>query len=99
MAKPKIIWSNRAKIKRYEILRYFITRNKNTTYSKKLNTKINSELRLLIKNPQLGLKTDIPEIRGLVIGNYILFYEAINDDIYIHYIWDSRQNPDDLIIK
>ena len=99
MAKPKIIWSNRAKIKRYEILRYFIKRNKNTTYSKKLNTKINSELRLLIKNPQLGLKTDIPEIRGLVIGNYILFYEAINDDIYIHYIWDYRQNPDDLIIK
>jgi addiction module RelE/StbE family toxin len=99
MAKRKIIWSKRAKIKRYDILQYYIDRNKGTAYSKKLNLLINKELRLLLKYPELGIKTDIEGVRGLIIENFILFYEIDKDVIIVHYIWDSRQNPNELKIK
>jgi len=67
MAKRKIIWSNRAKIKRYEILKFYIDRNKSHTYSIKLNRRINKELRLLIKYPDLGITTDTMKIVRLAI--------------------------------
>lgn len=99
MAKRKIIWSNRAKNKRYEILKYYIDRNKSSTYSKKLNLRINKDLRLLIKYPDLGIKTDMEGVRGLIIEHFILFYEFNESLILVHYIWDTRQNTDELNIK
>jgi plasmid stabilization system protein ParE len=99
MAKRKIIWSKRARIKRYEILKFYNDRNKSNTYSIKLNRRINKELQLLIKYPNIGIKTDIKGVRGLIIENFILFHELDKNIIIVHYIWDSRQNPEDLIIK
>ncbi|NJO89348.1 MAG: type II toxin-antitoxin system RelE/ParE family toxin [Chloroflexia bacterium] len=99
MAKHTIVWSHRAKIKLYEILEYFVERNKSKTYSEKLYRKFNKELRLLKKQPDLGIKTDIENVRGLIIGDYIIFYEETDDLIIVHTIWDSRQDPDNLKIK
>ena len=99
MASRKIIWSHRAKIKRYEILEFYIDRNKSKTYSVKLNKQFNRGLRLLSKYPNMGLKTDLERIRGLIIDNFILFYEVDKNGIIVHYIWDSRQDPSGLNIK
>jgi plasmid stabilization system protein ParE len=99
MVKRKIVWSHRARIKLYEILKYFSERNKNNRYSAKLYQKFNKELRLLTKQPDLGIKTEIESVRGLIIGDYIIFYEETEDMIVVHTLWDSRQNPDDLRIK
>jgi plasmid stabilization system protein ParE len=99
MAKRKIVWSNRAKKRLYEILDFCIIRNKSRTYSNKLQRLINKEVRLLIKQPDLGLKTTEDTTRGLIIGDYIVYYEVSEDKIIIHTIWDSRQNPDNKIIK
>ena len=96
MARRKIIWSHRAKIKRLEILEFFIERNKSKTYSKKLNSKINKSVKLLVKYPEMGINTDIENIRGLIIDHIVLFYEFDSPNLIIQYIWDSRQNPDDL---
>ena len=74
MVKRKIIWSNKAKVKRCEILKFYIDRNKSNAYSIKLNRRINKELRLLKKYPNLEIKTDIKGVRGLIIENFILFY-------------------------
>ena len=98
MARRKIIWSHRAKIKRLEILEFFIERNKSKTYSKKLNSKINKSVKLLVKYPEMGINTDIENIRGLIIDHIVLFYEFDSRNLIIQYIWDSRQNPDDLKI-
>jgi len=38
-------------------------------------------------------------IRGLIIKNYVFYYEVNQNNIIIHTIWDSRQNPEDLEIK
>lgn len=99
MARRKIIWSHRAKIRRYSILEYYIEQNKNNSFARKLNEQLNRSTRLISKYPNIGIKTDIDGVRGLIINNFILFYEVDKDSIIIHHIWDSRQNPDELQIK
>jgi len=75
MAKRKLIWSQNAKIKLFEILDYFNDRNKSNIYSKKLYRKISKGVSILIKQFESGIKSDFESIRGLIIDNYILFYE------------------------
>jgi plasmid stabilization system protein ParE len=99
MAKRKIVWSNRAKIRLYAILDFYVVRNKSKVYSNKLQKLISKEVNLLLKQPDLGLKTSEDTTRGLIIGNYIVYYEITDEKIILHTIWDSRQNPDDKIIK
>jgi len=99
MVKLKIIWSHRANIKLYKILEFYIERNKSKTYSVKLYNKFNKELKLLHKHPEIGIKTELDAVRGLIVGDYILYYEIDNENIMVHTVWDCRQNPEDLIIK
>jgi plasmid stabilization system protein ParE len=99
MAKRKIVWSHRARIKLFMILEFYSERNKSNTYSKKLYTKFNKELSLLLKQPEIGIKTELEAVRGLIVEEFILFYEVTTEMIIIHTLWDSRQNPSDLRIK
>ncbi len=99
MAKLKIIWSHRAEIKLFKILEFYSKRNKSRSYSIKLYQRLNKDLKILLKQPEIGLKTDFESIRGLIIDDFIVFYELVNEVIVIHTIWDCRQNPDNLIIK
>jgi len=99
MVKRKIVWSHRANIKLFAILEFYAERNKSTTYSKKLYKKFTKELSLLIKQPEIGIKTDIDSVRGLIVDDFILFYEVTPELILVHTLWDCRQNPDDLRIK
>lgn len=99
MAKRKIIWSHRAEIKLFKILEFYTERNKSRTYSAKLYQRLNKELKILLKQPDLGLNTEIESVRGLIVDDFILFYECDNEKIIVHSIWDSRQNPDYLRIK
>ena len=45
-----------------------------------------------------SVKTNFENVRGLVVGDYILFYEIEPKQINIITVWDSRQNPEDLKI-
>lgn len=99
MAKRKIIWSHRANIKVFEILDFYSTRNKSKTYPAKLYKRFNKELSILDKHPELGIRTEFESVRGLIVEDFILFYEITSENIYIHSIWDCRQNPMDFRIK
>jgi plasmid stabilization system protein ParE len=99
MVKSQLVWSPRARIKLYDILKFYTDRNKSKKYSERLYRTINKELRLLVKHPDLGIKTEIDSVRGLIIGDYIVYYEATEGRIIIHTLWDSRQNQDELTIK
>ena len=99
MAKRKIIWSHKAKIKLSEILEFYYQRNNSKTYSQKIYREIQKSLRLLIKQPRLGIKTDDISVRALILGEFIIFYEFTKTEIKVHTIWDCRQNPNDLKIK
>jgi plasmid stabilization system protein ParE len=59
MAKRKIVWSNRAKIKLFEMLEFYTNRNKSTAYSKKLYKKFSRELEILKQQPEIGIKLSL----------------------------------------
>ena len=99
MARRKIIWSHKAKIKHLEILEFYYRRNQSKTYSQKIYNEIKKSVRLLKNQPKLGLKTDDPTVRALIVGDFIVFYEFTNSEIIVHTLWDSNQNPDNLKIK
>lgn len=99
MEKRKIIWSQRATIKLFEILDFYANRNKSKSYSTRIYKRFNKELKLLHKQPDLGKITDLESVRGLIIEEFILFYEITEDRIIVHTVWDCRQNPEDLKIK
>jgi plasmid stabilization system protein ParE len=99
MARRKIIWSHKAKIKHLEILEFYYRRNQSKAYSQKIYREIKKSVALLKKQPRLGIKTDDGSVRALIVGDFIVFYEFTKTEIIIHTIWDSNQNPDDLRIK
>lgn len=99
MAKRKVVWSNRARIKLFEILEFYTERNKSKTYPAQLYQRLNKELKILHKQPDIGLNSEIESVRGLIIDYYIPFYEYDYERIVVHSIWDCRQNPEDLSIK
>lgn len=99
MAKRKIVWSQKAQIKLFQILDFYTARNKSKSYSKKLYKRLIKESTLLIDHPDIGKLTDDETIRGLIVDAFILYYETTPDQIIIHTIWDSRQDPIDLKIK
>jgi hypothetical protein len=80
-------------------MEFYTRRNGSKTYSLKLFQRINKELKFLIKQPELGIKSEIEFVRGLIIEDYILFYEFDNEKIIVHTLWDCKQNPEDLRIK
>ncbi len=99
MVKRNVVWSAKARIKLLEILEYYNKRNKSSAYSKKIHKKFTKELALLKKHPGIGIKTDDDDIRGLIVEDFILFYETRSKMIIVHTVWDCRQNPESLIIK
>ena len=96
MVKRKIKWSHRAKLDLLEILDFYYKRNGTKTYSKKLNTKLRASIRLLEKQINLGVQTDILNIMNLIEGDYNIFYEISATTIEIIAIWDNRQNPENI---
>jgi len=98
MAKREIIWTKVSEIQLQEILEFFTKRNKSGLYSKKLYKEFKTEIKIAAKNPEFGIKTKLDQIRGLIIEDYIIFYEILEDRIMILKVWDCRQNPDKLNI-
>jgi len=66
MGKRKIIWSNKANRELFEIMEFYAQRNKSKTYSVKLYQRFKKELTLLIKQPEIGIKTEIESVQIIV---------------------------------
>lgn len=98
MAKRIIIWTKNSEIQLQNILEYYKTRNQSPIYSRKLYKKIKRELKGVSINPEIGTKTKLKNIRGLIIDDYIVFYEILENQILILKVWDCRQNPESLNI-
>lgn len=100
MAK-QIIWSKFAQQDRYNILDYWIKRNKSISYSKKLNRIFIDTTDLISKHPKIGKQTELAGIRYKIVRDYLFTYRETSDYIEILTIWDSRQDPEkfDRIIK
>jgi plasmid stabilization system protein ParE len=89
----RIVWTASAKLQLKAIFEYFNFRNKSKLYSLKLNTLIQSELKILLQQPNIGKKTNSINVRGLLIENYYIFNELNETHIIILSVWDTRQDP------
>lgn len=95
MAKRKIEWSPLAKKSFESILEFYIERNGNKIYSKKLFKQIKHTISLINSNNYIGKATDDGETRVLFNSHYAIFYGIREVTIEIELIWDNRRNPDD----
>lgn len=98
MAK-RIIWSKIALENKFQILYYWKNRNKSNVYSRKLNCLFKDTAKLLLEFPALGRETDNPQVKNIIVRDYLMFYKETKDSIIILHIWDGRQNPDKLKYK
>jgi toxin YoeB len=92
----EVVWSVRALEERREILDFWKRHNQSSAYSKKLNSLFKAAVRLIAEHPHVGRSTDMESIRVKIIRDYLMFYEVDQSKIYIHSIWDSRQDPSKL---
>ncbi len=98
MVRFKIEWSTEARSDLLDILDFYLKRNGDAIYSRKLNSRINKSIGLLTKNPFLGKQTETPSVRALISGDYQIIYEVFDKLILIIMIWDCRMDPEDKII-
>lgn len=96
MAGRKLIWQSQAQRDRKEIFQYWNTRNKSKDYSKRLNQLFKTNTEALKDFPFKGHKTNLENVRILVIEKYLIVYEIFEEEILISRIWDGRRNPETL---
>jgi hypothetical protein len=52
------------------------------------------DIRLLAHAQNIGITTKLKNVRGLIIEEFIVYYEIRDDKVLILTIWDCSQNPD-----
>jgi addiction module RelE/StbE family toxin len=92
----KVEWTNRALKDRFQILSYWINRNKSNSYSIKLDDLFIESLKLLSLFPFAGKPTRVANVRMKIIKKYVLVYQVTDNEIIVLRLWDSRQNPQNL---
>jgi plasmid stabilization system protein ParE len=97
MVKRKIVWTETAAKQRREILRYWIERNKSSTYAAKLIGITAKHLKVISKNPEVFKESEIDEVRESAMGHFSLYYKIISDQIIVMAFWDNRQDPKKLL--
>ncbi len=95
----RIIWSKNALKDKVQILDYWHKRIGTKTYSKKLNKQLRYAVKGLKNFPEMGRQLENTDLRFLVKEYYQIFYKYSKNEIRILHIWDSRRNPEDLIIE
>ena len=98
MAK-RIKWTRNALVEKLEILKYWNNRNGSNEYSKKLNKMFWQATKSIQAYPSLGRLTDDPDIKNILVREYLIFYEETDTEFIIVHIWDERRNPEDLVYK
>lgn len=98
MVKFKIEWSVEVRLDLIDILEFYIKQNDSATYSIKLNSEINKSVKLISRNPFIGIPTDYDSVRAFVKGDYQIIYEIVGKLILVIMIWDCRRDPEDRVI-
>jgi len=99
MVKYKVEWSIEARLDLLDILNFYVDRNKSAAYSRKLRSRINNSIKLISKNPLIGLQTQIVSVRAFISADYQVIYEIIDDLILVVMIWDCRRDPEEKVLE
>ena len=96
MAKLKIIWTDEAKMKFYQIAQYYKSQTGNSKYSNKLYRMMKDSLHLAASFPLMYPATSVQETRVFVCEYFKVFYSINKESILVETLFDTRQNPDKL---
>lgn len=94
-----IIWTEKAKKELIEILKYWNNRNKSKSFSIKLNNLIEEQLNLIAEFPKIARATDIPNVNVKVVHKYLLYYEIVEEVLYVLTFRHGSENPKTLKIR
>lgn len=97
MAK-EVVWTDIAVRDPFRIYQFWLSHNQSPTYSEKLERLFNESARLIAEFPEIGPITDYKDVRVKTVGNHKLFYRPSENKIEIIRVWDTRQNPDDVVM-
>ena len=92
----EIIWSEKAKLDKIEILSYWLNRNKSNLYPKKLNDLFKKAVGWIAVKENPARKTDFENVYVKIVRYYKIFYEIKDDKIFILSIFDTRLDPNRL---
>jgi toxin YoeB len=98
MARRKITWTEHAKSEFLDVLQFYYDRNGNNRYSRKIFNGIQKTLGILSRHPFLGKMTDIDGVRVIFYKDFQLFYRVDDKFLTVLSFWDSRQDPDSLML-
>lgn len=73
-----------------------MNRNKSNAFSLMLNKKINDQIDLIKKFPGIGKQTDEENIRVKVFFSYLLYYEIIEQSLFILTIRHAKQQSENI---
>ena len=90
----RVLWTHKAKDERNQILRYYLERNGDPTYSRTLREHFNQSLELVRTQERMGKPTSREEIRCLFVLDYSLFYRLDGQDVVVLTVWDNRRAPE-----
>jgi toxin YoeB len=57
-----------------------------------LNKLFVAALKDISKNPMIGRKTDMENVRAKIVREYLLFYEISDEYVYVLSVWDNRRD-------
>jgi plasmid stabilization system protein ParE len=93
----EIVWLEAAEYNLEDIFNYYKL-NATLKTARKIVVLLVESVDVLLRNPFIGqredlLKTRKTEYRYLVVENYKLIYSFDKKHVYIHLVFDARQNP------
>lgn len=89
----QVVWSSPALYQRRAILAYWRKRNGSTEYSRKLDMRFRSALRIIARNPRVGRPSSFEGVRMKTVGDYLIFYRLEEKVVIVAALWDNRQDP------
>ena len=98
MAK-RIEWTETGIRDRYSIYNFWLQKTKNSVYSEKLEALFKNSALVIAEYPELGVPTNVPSLRVKIVKEFKLFYMVTDERIKMIRDWDSRRDPDKMILQ
>jgi plasmid stabilization system protein ParE len=86
-------WTTTAERQFFDILDYWVQRNKSGSYSEKLAEVVWERTSFIAKNPFSFVQTKFPDTRKTSLGHFYIYYKVTQTKVIITAFWDNRQDP------
>jgi len=86
-------WTTTTERQFFDVLDYWIQRNKSVGYSEKLAEIVWERTEIIAINPFSFVQTNFPGKRKASLGHFSIYYKVTQTKVIITAFWDNRQDP------